>query len=116
MNSFEFLEVVLIVYCSDPDWCAVRQYGSDHCFVNPLARLGNEPPHRSHCSLAVHKSSRRFLGDVVNVSIVVKLVIEIISSYTKELYSFGQSDGAVSKTEGTHCPVPISVEHDDFSF
>ena len=113
MNSFDFFEVVLIVKCSDPDCCAVKQYGSDHCFVNPLARLGRESPHMSHCSLALHKNSSRFLGDVVNVSIVVKLVIE---SYTKELNSFGLSDGAASNTDGTHCPVPIPGEHDDFSF
>ena len=102
---------------------AVRQYGSDHCFVNPLARLGREPPHRSHRSLALHKSSSCFLGDVVNASIVVKPVKPVavpvklvIESYTKELYSFGQSNGAASSTDGTHCPVPIPGEHDDFSF
>ena len=86
---------------------------SVHCFVNPLACLGRESPHRSHRSLSLHESSSRFLGDVVYVSVVVKLVIE---SYTKELYSFGQSDGAASNTDRTHCPVPISGEHDDFSF
>ena len=47
------------------------------------------------------------------MSIVVKLVIE---SYTKELYSFGQSDGAAYNTDGTHCPVPIPGEHVDFDF
>ena len=53
------------------------------------------------------------MGDVVYISVVVKLVIE---SYTKELYSFGQSDGIASNTDRTHCPVPIPGEHDDFSF
>ena len=45
------------------------------------------------------------------MSIVVKLVIE---SYTKELYSFRQSDGAASNTDRTHCPVPIPGEHESF--
>ena len=67
----------------------------------------------SYCSLASHKSSSRFFGDVVNGSVVVKLVIE---NYTEELYSFGQRDGAASNTDGTHCPIPIPGEHDDFSF
>ena len=40
------------------------------------------------------------------MSAVVKLVIE---SYTNELHSFGQRDGAASNTDGTHCPVPIQV-------
>ena len=43
------------------------------------------------------------------MSVVVKLVIE---SYTKELYSFKQSDGIASNTYETYCPVPIPGEHD----
>ena len=45
--------------------------------------------------------------------VVLKLVFE---SYTKELYSFGQSDGIASNTDGMHCPIPIPGVHDDFSF
>ena len=88
----------------------MRQFGSDHLQV-----LGESPriQHRSHCSFALHKSSSPCLGDVVNVSVVVKLVIE---SYTKELYSLGQGDGIASNTDGTHRPVPVPGEHDDFSF
>ena len=40
-------------------------------------------PHRSHCSFALHECSGRFLFDVVNVCVVVKLAIE---SYTKGLH------------------------------
>ena len=46
-----------------------------------------------HCSFLLRESSSRFLCDVVNVSVVVKLAIE---SYTKELYSFRQGNGAAA--------------------
>ena len=51
------------------------------------------------------------MGDVVNVSVVVKLVTE---RYTRENYSFWQRDRAVSNTDWSHCPVPIPGQYDDF--